>query len=260
MRAITISSHIHRAFSLMLSRMTFVLTLAALSLSPLLALKAFAIDREEGLSGEINVGGSISSGNADIYRVDTEVKARFKAGRLEDNYRLQLEFADNNGTTTAQRILGTAESRLDIRDGLFVYGFLEYDDDRFSGFKYEIESSVGAGYKVIETPNMRLLAQTGIGYRLGSITDPTPNENELILRASADFEWDLSNTFRITNVSTITTDKERNIMENTVEVSSKIFASLSSRLSFNVRYNSDPPLRLTRKTDTLTKFSLVYDF
>lgn len=220
---------------------------------------ARAVDREEGLSGEVNAGGSIASGNTDTTRFDAEVRARFKSGRLEDNYRLSFEFADDNGVTTAQRILGTAESRMDIRDGLFVFGFLEYDDDRFSGFKYEVESALGVGYKLIDDSKMRFLVQSGVGYRFSKLSGLGTNQDELVIRGSADFEYDITDSMNLTNVSVVTWDSERTTLENTIAVTNDLIADLSSRISFNVRYNSDPPL-LTRKTDTLTKLSLVYDF
>ncbi len=220
---------------------------------------ASAVDREEGLSGKVNVGGSLATGNTDTTHLDAEMRARFKAGRLEDNYRLLFEFADANGTATAQRILGSIESRFDVRDSLFVFGFLQYDDDQFSGYKYEIEGAIGAGYKVIDQSNMRFLVQAGTGYRFSEISVLGINEDEFVIRGSAEFEYDISEATSLSNVSIVTWDSSRTKLENTIAVTSELFADLSSRMSFNVRYNSDPPA-LTRKTDTLSKISLVYGF
>ncbi|NKB45705.1 MAG: DUF481 domain-containing protein [Alphaproteobacteria bacterium] len=228
---------------------------------------SLAVDAEEGLSGEVNIGGSMATGNTDTTRVDAEIKARFKAGRLEDNYRLVGEFSDDNGTTTAQRILGSIESRYDMRENLFIFGYLEYDDDKFSGFKYEVEAAFGAGYKVIDDSNMRLLVQAGPGYRYSKFSTPVPpslpllnsSENEFLVRGSADFEYDITDTVNLTNVFIVTWDSSRTKLENTTALTSKLIGDLSTRLSVNVRYNTDPPL-LTKKTDTLSKVSLVYGF
>ncbi len=64
-----------------LSAVTFLLSLVIWT-------DATAVDLEEGLSGEVNIGGSVATGNTDTARLDAEMKARFKTGRLEDNYRL----------------------------------------------------------------------------------------------------------------------------------------------------------------------------
>ncbi len=232
-----------------------------IALSTVLALPigARALDQEEGISGEVNVGGSLATGNTDTTRFDAEMKARFKAGRLEDNYRLSAEFAEDNGTTTAQRILGSVESRFDMQQNLFIFGFLEYDDDRFSGFKYEIEGAFGAGYKVIDDSNMRLLVQAGPGYRFSKFSVLGTTQDELTLRASADFKYNISGSARLTNVAIATWDESRTSFENTIALTDDLFGNLATRLSFNVRYNSDPPT-LTRKTDTISKVSLVYGF
>lgn len=222
---------------------------------------------EDGLTGEVNVGGSMATGNTDTTRVDGEIKARFKAGRLEDNYRLVTEFSNDNGRKTAQRILGSIESRFDMQEDLFIFGYLEFDDDKFSGFKYEVEGAFGAGYKVIDDDNMRLLLQVGPGYRYSKFPTPalsalplvSSNENELLIRGSADFEYIITNTLSITNAFIVTWDSNRTKLENTTAITSALIGDLSTRLSLNIRYNTEPPL-LTKKTDTLTKVSLVYGF
>lgn len=232
-----------------------------------LSTPSLAIDDVDGLSGEVNVGGSMATGNTDTTRVDAEIKARFKAGRLEDNYRLVGEFSDDNGATTAQRILGSIESRFDMRENLFVFGYLQFDDDKFSGFKYEVEGAFGAGYKLIDDENMRLLIQAGPGYRYSKLSTPVPpalplvnsSENELIVRGSADFEYDISDSVSMTNVFIVTWDSSRTKLENTTALTSTLIGDLSTRLSVNIRHNTDPPL-LTKKTDTLSKVSLVYGF
>jgi len=239
----------------------------ALSLQLSMASSASAVDNSEGVSGEVNIGGSMATGNTDTTRIDAEIKARFKAGRMEDNYRLLAEFADDNGTTTAQRILGSVESRYDMQERLFIFGYLEYDDDKFSGFKYEVEAAFGAGYKVFDDANKRLLIQAGPGYRYSKLSTPTPpapplvnsSQDEFLIRGSADFEYDISDTTDLTNNFIVTWDSDRTKIENTTALTSKLLGDLSTRLSFNIRHNTDPPL-LTKKTDTLTKVSLVYGF
>ena len=222
---------------------------------------------ENGLSGEVNVGGSMSTGNSDTTRVDAEIKARYKAGRLEDNYRLLGEFADDSGTTTAQRILGSVESRFDVQERLFAFGYLEYDDDKFSGFKYEIESAAGIGYKVINDENLRFLVQVGPGYRYSKFSTPVPpapplassSEDGFLVRGSAELEYDITETTFLSNALIVTWDSDRTKIENTTALTTKLIGDLSTRLSLNVRHNTDPPL-LTKKTDTLSKVSLVYGF
>jgi putative salt-induced outer membrane protein YdiY len=227
----------------------------------------FSQSDEYGLSGEVNVGGSMSTGNSDTTRVDAEIKARYKAGRLEDNYRLLGEFADDSGTTTAQRILASVESRFDVQERLFVFGFLEYDDDKFSGFKYELESALGVGYKVIDDDNLRFLVQAGPGYRYSKFSTPVPpaapllssSEDGFLVRGSAELEYDITETTFLSNAFIVTWDSDRTKIENTTALTTTLIGDLSTRLSFNIRHNTDPPL-LTKKTDTLSKVSLVYGF
>jgi putative salt-induced outer membrane protein len=106
---------------------------------------------------------------------------------------------------------------------------------------------------------MRLLVQAGPGYRLSKLSVLGTAQDEFVVRGSADFEYQFSDSSSLTSTSIVTWDSSRTTLENTIALTSDLFGGLSSRLSFNVRYNSDPPA-LTRKTDTLSKVSLVYGF
>jgi putative salt-induced outer membrane protein len=114
---------------------------------------------------------------------------------------------------------------------------------------------------------MRLLLQIGPGYRYSKFPKPalsalpivSSNENKLLIRGSADFEYVITNTLSMTNAFIVTWDSNRTKLENTTAITSELIGDLSTRLSLNIRYNTEPPL-LTQKTDTLTKVSLVYGF
>ena len=48
-------------------------------------------------------------------------------------------------------------------------------------------------------------------------------------------------------------------ISNTAALTSKLFGALSTRLSFNLAWEEEPPLGL-EKLDTTTRITLVYDF
>ncbi|MBL8628803.1 MAG: DUF481 domain-containing protein [Rhodospirillaceae bacterium] len=209
---------------------------------------------------EITFGGSIATGNTERTSLDMEAYAKYRSGRVLDEYKLSAEVAREAGTTTAERIKGGYQTNVDIQDGLFALAFANGEDDRFSGFKYELESGIGVGYRVINTSTMRLSFEGGPGYRYSKATPPLRTEREIFARGTADFEYKISDNATLNNEATISWDDQRTKVENTLSVSSKIIGALSGRTSLNVRYNSNPPAANLDKTDTITKIALVYRF
>ena len=205
------------------------------------------------------MGGSLATGNTDRTAFDATLKARFRTERLEDKYLLSVEFADENSTTTAQRILAAIESRVDFTEDNYLFGYLEYDDDRFSGFNYEINAAIGIGYRVNFSSDLLISAQLGPGFRLSKREDTNQSESQETVRGSVGLEYSLSKNALITDDIIATWDAERFKVENTFALTSKLLDNLSSRVSFNIRHNDTPPIG-TKSTDTLTRISIIYEF
>ena len=216
-------------------------------------------DDQRTWSGEINLGGSLATGNTDRTAFDATLKAQFRTEHLEDRYLLSVEFADENGATTAQRILTAIESRVDFTEDNYFFGYLEYDDDRFSGFSYEINAAVGTGFRSDFSFGLLISAQLGPGFRLSKRQDTNQSESQETIRGSIGLEHSLSKNALITDDLVVTWDKDRFKVENTFALTSKLLDNLSSRVSFNIRHNDSPPFG-TKSTDTLTRISIIYEF
>ncbi|MDX2221506.1 MAG: DUF481 domain-containing protein [Rhodospirillaceae bacterium] len=212
------------------------------------------------LVGEFALGGSYATGNTKRRAVDVDGQARYRAGRVEDHYKIAAELARENGRTTAKRWMLGAQSNVDIQDNLYGFGALSYEDDRFSGYAYEAEAGVGVGYRVYQSATTRLSLEVGPGYRIGALRAPVSDEKELFGRGSILFETQLSDTAKLTNDFSVAYDSDRTKIEDTLALTATLVGSLAGRASFNLRYNSNPPGLTIKKTDTVTKFALVYSF
>ena len=163
-----------------------------------------------------------------------------------------------SGVTTAQRIQGSAQTNVDIRDRMYGFATAAVDDNRFSGYRYEINASLGLGYRLIDT-GRTLSMEAGPGYHVAKVRATGEEQNALFVRFYSAFRHEISDTARLTNDLLVTVDHITTRLENTVAVTSKLVGNLSGRVSFNVRHDTEPRPGL-KKTDTLTKLSLVYGF
>ncbi|MBL8645194.1 MAG: DUF481 domain-containing protein, partial [Rhodospirillaceae bacterium] len=202
-----------------------VLLLATVLLAALAAGPAAAEDSKianKTWVGEITLGGSLATGNTERTAFDAEANAKYRSGRVLDEYKFSGELAKESGSTTAERIKGSYQTNIDIEDGLFALAFLTAEDDRFSGFKYELESGLGVGYRVISTSDLEISVEAAPGYRYSKASAPFATEKEIFARGTAKLNYQMSDNASLNDEVTVSWDDERTKIENTISVSSKI--------------------------------------
>jgi putative salt-induced outer membrane protein len=210
--------------------------------------------------GEFVLGGAYANGNTERRQLDIDGKVSYRAGRVQDTYKAAVEIADNGAITIARRWMVGAHSSIDIMEGLYGFGFANYEDDRFSGYNYELDGGLGAGYRIVRTDTILLSVEAGPGYRYSKVRAPAGAQKKLFARGVINFEWLISDAAKIENLFSVNWDSDRSKIENTFAVTSKLTRSFSGRFSINVRRNSDPPAVTLNKTDTLAKVGIVYSF
>lgn len=239
---------------------SIVLAIFGITLASFPATAADGIIPNKTWVGEMSIGGSLATGNTDRYALDADGKVRYRAGRVEDKYTYAADFARESGSTTARRLKAGYQTNIDIQDGLFALAFVNGEDNRFSGFDYELEGGIGAGYRILHTSSVTLSIEGGPGYRYGRVKPPLSSEKEIFARGSAELDYKISDNAHLSDEISISWDDERTKVENTLAITSKIIGAVSGRTSFNFRYNSSPPGVTVEKTDTITKVALVYSF
>ena len=210
-------------------------------------------------SGDIELGGSRATGNTETEQVNAAVKVKYKSAPWETTFKLTYDFASDSGGINTQRLKANADTEYSFTERFFTFGLIEFIDDRFSGFDYELTQAVGIGYRLIKTKDVEFKISAGPGLRISEREDTGVTEFEPVERSNANFAWKISESAKFTNDTTATWGTKRTITENTAAITVKIIEKLSGLLSYYLRNNSKPPPG-NKKTDTLTKASLVYTF
>ncbi len=212
----------------------------------------------ENWSGEGQLGAFRSTGNssntgltAGIGLQRTGIKWRHKLNALAD-------FQRTNGVTTREQFLAAYEANYDVSDRMYVYGLAQYERDRFQGFSSRITGSGGVGYRVIENDTMQLAVKAGPAYRkttfIGGGTD-----SSIAGLAAVDFDWQITDTIKFTEDASALIASDNNTYLSTTGIEAALGGSLSARLAYVVEHDTNPPLGAV-KTDTLTRFTLIYGF
>ena len=222
----------------------------------------------ENWGGRGQIGAFQSSGNSDNVGVTLSLAMERTGIDWQHRFRANLDYQRSNGRTSREQYLAAYEPRYQIDESLFAYGLAQYERDRFQGFSSRYSLSGGLGYKVIDSGGAQLSLKAGPAWRRVDFLDGT-NESSLGGLAGLDFDWQLARSLKFTQdadlvadtggQATVLVDANNTSVLLTSGLEAKVSDSLTTRLSYQVDYDSNPPTGAV-STDTLTRFTLVYGF
>jgi putative salt-induced outer membrane protein len=219
-------------------------------------------------AGRGQIGAFQSTGNSDSVGVTASLNLTRTGINWQHRVRAALDYQESEGVTTREQYFLSYEPRLEISPRMFVYGLGQWDKDEFQGFGSRIAASGGLGVQVLAGGAMQLSVKAGPAWRRTVYTNGTA-ESRLAALAGLDFAWQLSDAIKLTQdtdlvaegggTATAFFDANNTTLNLVTGLEADIISSLTARFSYAVEYDSNPPTG-AEKTDTLTRFTVVYDF
>jgi len=160
--------------------------------------------------------------------------------------------------TTAEKYTFFAQSDYKLSKPNFLFGNVNYENDKFSGFEYQVTETVGYGRRVIDNESVSLDLEIGPGSRQVKL-DTGEKSSEGIIRGAAKLDWIVSDTSKFAEVLTVEAGDDVTITKSVTSLSSKINSSLSMKITYTYKLTSDVPVGVD-DTDTETAVTLVYTF
>lgn len=210
-------------------------------------------------SGEVELGSVTTSGNTDTTSVNASALFKYLSGPWHDEIKLEVLKSTSEGETTAESYLAGARSAYWYTARKYSFVTARYEEDRFSGYDYQVVETVGYGRKVIDRPVLSLDLEAGVGGRHSQPEDGSERRDVAIVRAAGKLEWAIGESSRFTEDLFIESSYDNTYTESETALKSKINGNLAMKLSVLVQHNSEVP-EGTEHTDTTTAVTLVYDF
>ena len=223
-------------------------------------------------TGKGQVGFVASQGNTEA----RSANAAIDMALLEDPWKHALHlgglYGQSANVTSAERWDALWQSNYDFSKKFFTFGALRYAHDLFSGFQYQESVSAGLGYKVIDTDDVKLAAQLGVGYRKERpeelIKDASGaviarilenSTGEAILSAGLDYSQALTKTTTLSNKLLIESGSSNTLLSDALALAVKMSTRLALSVGYMVQNNSSPPAGL-KKLDSTETINLVFSF
>lgn len=209
-------------------------------------------------SGKISLGYLATTGNTENSNLNGNFEVGYATGKwvhVLDAYSIN---ATENKQTTAEAYGAGWLSRRSLTGKNFLFGRLNYRNDRFSGFPTQFSQSAGYGRRVINTAAHSLNLEVGAGARQSERADGL-NEDDFIVNGRLAYKWTFSETANFTQDFVVEYGEENTYLESVSALRARLIGQLALVASYTVKNNSDVPVDSV-KTDTWSALSLEYAF
>ena len=219
-------------------------------------------------SGKGEIGAFLASGNSDNTGVTAALALTREGIAWTHKLRGRVDYQRSNGTTSREQFFAAYEPRYQLSDDLFAYGLGQWERDRIQGYSARYAVSGGLGYTVIDTQNAQLSVKGGPAFRRTEFVSGA-TESSLAALVGLDFDWQFAEGLKLTQDANAIAEAggeavaliggPSTSVTLVTGLDAQVSDRLSTRLSFTLDYDSDPPAGAV-KTDTLTRFTLIYGF
>jgi len=217
---------------------------------------------EDGLTGDIALNGSKSTGNTETTDAGLALQLGWATGDWTQDLRASAEFGRQADTTNKKRYRVGYSLAREFDNDFYAYGNADYFQTDFDAYKYGAFVGGGLGYHVLKgTTNWDL--EAGPGYRRQKTREPidvgpaSVIQEGLAVRAHSDFQWEINERVSAYNLTEIIYSSDDTYIWNDVGLTADLFGGLAARVSFRVDHHTDVPLG-SEKTDTVTRVGVVY--
>ena len=244
---------------------------AALAMTALFA--ATPVLAQDGWAGEASLTGSRTTGNTETTDLGLGLRLNKDGTTWSHEFRGSADFGRVSGETNKERYTLGYQINRNINERLYVFGNGDYFRDEFGAFEDGYFLGAGVGYKVILPVPLGWDVEGGVGYRS---QQPAPaagltaaevavleadgsldRQNELALRGASKLIYDFNDSVSLYNNSEVIWSSSDTYLWNEIGLTAKLWENLSARASYRVDHHTDV-LPGTEKTDTITRFGLVY--
>ncbi len=222
-------------------------------------------------TGKAELGILLSDGNTEAKSANTKFDLTHEGSKWRNNFFVGALYGENAEFSTAERYEARYQADFKITDRMSWFTALRGEQDRFSGFAYQVTGSTGVGYKFIDSPTTKLTASLGAGYRrqkseilvkseAGEVIDRLDGEvgGDPVATLSSNYEHAFTENTKLTNKLLAESGSDNTALQNDIALIVSMSKTLALAVGFGIRYNSDPP-PLAESTDTLTTVNLVYN-
>lgn len=215
-----------------------------------------------GWDGSIQAGGVFNTGNSQQLNVNGKATVQYRHTHWQGNAELEGELNTSKGDTTAARVAFKGEGRYHFDTKNYTFIHVETVADRFATYDLIFSDAIGYGRIILNDDNNYLSAELGPGSRQSRISGRETYQVEAILNVDGKYIRRLTDTTQFTQTVNFDIGNENTHTKLVSALKTKMSKNLALELSYTVENDTKIPKgsKNTKRTDTITKLAVVYDF
>jgi putative salt-induced outer membrane protein len=211
-----------------------------------------------------STGFTMNTGNTVSKNLNASLNVQYKKERWTNTSNAGLQWQTSSGVTSKDKYTFTNQTNYSFSQSQksFVFMNVNLTIDHFSPYNYVFVGSSGYGRDIVKTPTFLLSAQLGPGYRRNKQRDDDLINNHFVLASQGNMSWNITKAGTLTEMARFDWGQPFDYFQTVTAFTNKIIGNLAMQASFELDYTSSipPSSSQTRKTDTITSLSLVYNF
>lgn len=211
-----------------------------------------------GWDKEIEVNGLFTTGNTRQKSFGTATKFHRESGPHEQTVSTYFDYNNSNSVTNKRRYGLSFKNDYSVSDISYVTGFASFEGDSFGAFNKRLTINAGYGLRALDNDKYKWNIEGGPAILMTKPLATGEYKTDIAAYASSMFSWNINDRSDFENETKVFVGSVV-VIENKTDYTLKVSGALSGKLSFDVLYNRDAPLD-RKKTDTVTRIGILYDF
>ncbi len=212
-----------------------------------------------GLNGTVVFGLNEARGNSDTFGINGSSALEYVTG---GPWRHDASFAfvtrEENNIRSEERYEARVTSNYYWTEDDYFFGRLDWRKDNFGGVREEWVPGVGYGRVLLRNERHDLRGEIGAAYRWADLSDGSSEEGAA-LTGGLRYLWQISDSAQFFQNALVQWSSDNTFFESETGLTATIIGSLSARLSYIVRHNTDVP-QGRDNSDFFTNIGLEYKF
>ncbi len=215
------------------------------------------VDEGFTVGGNIEAGANFSTGNTESREANIAGVLKLNSLSWENTLKGRLEFTEENNITTEEEYRAGLKSKYILSPQDFVFGELDYVDDRFSGFDFRASEVLGYGRKWYNEEEFKWSSSVGAGLQQTRAIDGE-TENSPLGRVQNDLEWTINEYLAFENLLRADISEVSELRTESA-LKTNVAEQIYLKFGVNTTYLSDVPEN-TNELDIDSYVNLSYEY
>jgi putative salt-induced outer membrane protein len=210
-------------------------------------------------SGDASIGYIRTTGNTDSSAINGKANLDWKSEPWENHFHAQGAYSSSLGLSTAESYQAADKLNYDLDPAEYLFGSLEFDDDRFAGVVSHYSESAGYGRHLVKTPLQTLDVDVGVGLSQSREEGDTGYDGQLIGVFNLNYLFKFAPNAKFKQTLHVEGGIDNVYINPVSELKLTVIGNVFATLGYDWRHNTSVPEGSVH-TDTITTVNFGYTF